>query len=83
MSPANRPDPPAGIDWHRHQKGWVWGVFANDGCELCDAADKWLAAQTPQPARPVQRGSVPTRPTAPTPPKSPQRTAHQAPALFR
>lgn len=36
---------PLGIGWHRHpDKSWVWGVCAHDGCDLCDAADKWYRA---------------------------------------
>lgn len=48
-------EPPAGIVWHQHpDQRWVWGVYANDGCALCDAAQRWLD-------RPVDAEPVPAR----------------------
>lgn len=38
-------DTAALIGWHQHGRQWVWGIASDEGCKLCDAADRWLSVQ--------------------------------------
>lgn len=63
------------IGWHRHGSFWVNGILVNDGCELCDLAQRWLDSQRDwrdlvaeqiRAARPMSRQNIdPHRPRDP------------------